>query len=53
MAELEQLRETIKILQWIIFFGTITFFVSHLTIIVQLPKIKRLLEKLCYEEEEE
>ena len=51
--EIEMLKNVIISLQWFIIIIFITWFASHLTIITQLPKIKRLLEKICYEGEEE
>lgn len=52
LAEIEELKTIIDILKWIIVFGTITFFASHLTIVTQLPKIRRLLETICFDTKE-
>jgi len=52
LAEIEELKTMIDVLKWIIVFGTITFFASHLTIVTQLPKIRRLLETICFDTEE-
>lgn len=52
LTKIEEMETIINILKWVIIFGTITFFISHLTIITQLPEIKRLLETICFETEE-
>lgn len=51
-TEIENLKTMINLLQWLVIWGAITFFISHLTIIINLPKIRRLCEKMCYETEE-
>lgn len=51
-----EFNELIKIIigmQAFIVIAFIAQFISNLTIITQLPKIKRLCEEMCYEEEEE
>ena len=53
MNEIESLFKLIVGLQWVIIIAFITQFISNLTIITQLPKIKKLCEEICYEEEEE
>lgn len=53
LTKVEEMETIINVLKWVIIFGTITFFASHLTIITQLPEIKRLLKSMCFETEEE
>lgn len=52
MNEIEALLKLIVGMQAFIVIAFIVQFISNLTIITQLPKIKRLCEEMCYEEEE-
>lgn len=51
--EIEKIKVMLNVLQWFFIWGGITFFVSHLIIIANLPKIRRLLEKICNKEDNE
>lgn len=53
LTKIEELETIINILKWVIILGTIAFFAGHLTIVTQLPKIRRLLETICFKTEEE
>lgn len=53
LTEIEELKTIITGLQWFILIMFITWFASHLTIIIQLPKIRRLIEATCFDTEEE
>lgn len=52
MNAIEDLYKIIVGLQWVIIIAFIAQFISNLTIITQLPKIRRLCEEMCYETEE-
>ena len=47
--EIENIKVMLNVLQWFFIWGGITFFVSHLIIITNLPKIRRLLERKAYD----
>ena len=51
--EIENIKVMLNLLQWFFIWGGITFFISHIIIIINLPKIKKILEKICYEKENE
>lgn len=51
--EIENIKVTLNLLQWFFIWGGITFFISHIIIIINLPKIRRLCEKMCYETEKD
>lgn len=51
--EIENIKVMVNLLQWFFIWGGITFFISHIIIIINLPKIRRLLEKICCEEDDE
>lgn len=53
MNEIEDLLKLIVGIQGVLIIAFITQFISNLTIITQLPKIKRLCETICYEDEDE
>ena len=49
---LSEIEPMLKFLIVLTILGIITFFASHLTIITQLPKIRRYLETMCLDTEE-
>lgn len=53
MNEIEDLLKLIIGIQGFIIVAFITQFISNLTIIIQLPKIRRLCEEICYEEDDD
>lgn len=53
MKEIEDLLKLIVGMQAFIVIAFIVQFISNLTIITQLPKIKRICEEICYEEDDE